>query len=56
MRLTRGLCIVIASLGFMAFISPIFWPGTSPSDSSVLGAVMLVGGAAAFEMLGRLRG
>jgi hypothetical protein len=54
--LIRGLCVIVATIGFMMVISPFYGPDTSSPTSVVLGVVMLIAGSVAFVLLGRSRG
>lgn len=53
MYLLRGFCVIIATLGLMAIISPVLWPETTSTGFTVLGAAMLVAGSGGFVLLGR---
>jgi LPXTG-motif cell wall-anchored protein len=53
MSLFRNMCVIVATLGFMTVISPILWPETTSPGFTVLGVVMLLGGAGVFVLLGK---
>lgn len=55
MYLLRGLCVIIATIGFMTSISPFYGPENAYSTAALIavGVAMLLGGAGAFVMLGR---
>lgn len=55
MYLLRGLCVIVATIGFMTAISPFYGPENAYPTAALIsvGGAMLLAGAGAFVMLGR---
>lgn len=51
--LLRGLCVIVATIGFMMVISPFYGPDTSSTTSVALGVMSLLAGSGGFVFLGR---